>query len=209
MPSSHPVSLYLLHVPLGGALALPVATGLAGGAEQQGGQLVYPLRGGDGAGRHRRGRRCGAQPVIPPQHRPQHPRVLPSAPRLSFSLPFCRCHPLDAPFIAELPFLRLPPLLLRVFLFSSHPSVTPFLFEGGGRATSLGNPRYGASCRDARCRRTVRSSADVASPRLDVDDDVDVHARSPARDAGAYHDIEPKRISDVRQLRLKFEISIG
>jgi len=76
MPSGHPMSLYLLHVPLGGALALPVATGLAGGAEQQRGQFVHPLRGGDGAGRRRRGRRCGAQPVIPPQHRPQHPRVL-------------------------------------------------------------------------------------------------------------------------------------
>jgi len=34
MPSGHPVSLYLLHVPLGGALTLPVTTGLAGGAEQ-------------------------------------------------------------------------------------------------------------------------------------------------------------------------------
>lgn len=55
----------------------------------------------------------------------------------------------------------------------------------------------------------LRSSADVASPRLDVDDDVDVHARSPARDAGTYHGIGPKRISDVRQLQLKFEISIG
>lgn len=73
----HPVVfLYLLHVPLGGTLALPVA-GFAGCAEQKRSQFVYPLGRGRGTGR-RCGRRCGAQPVITPQHRPQHPRVLPS-----------------------------------------------------------------------------------------------------------------------------------
>lgn len=63
-----PVGFYLLHVPLRGILVLPVAAGLAGGAEQQGRQFVHPLDAG-----RRRGRRW-AQPVIP-QHGPQHPRV--------------------------------------------------------------------------------------------------------------------------------------
>lgn len=62
------VCVYLLHVPLRGILVLPVAAGLAGGAEQQGRQFVHPLDAG-----RRRGRRW-AQPVIP-QHGPQHPRV--------------------------------------------------------------------------------------------------------------------------------------
>lgn len=103
MPSGHPVSLYLLHVPLGGALALPVATGLARGAEQQGSQFVYPLRGGDDAGRRRRGRRCGTQPVIPPQHWPQHPRVLPSAPLRLPSSPLSSVSPLRC---SRYPFYR-------------------------------------------------------------------------------------------------------
>lgn len=206
MPSGHPVSLYLLHVPLGGTLVLPVATGLARGAEQQGSQFVYPLRGGDGAGRRRRGRRCGAQPVIPPQHRPQHPRVLPSAPpplRLGSS-------PLSS--VSPLRCFRYPFYRGTAALFSRSPLV---YLPRAPLVTSF--PLWGAISH----RRThatawvvatpvageLRSSADVASPRLD--DDVDVHTRSPTRDTGAYHGTRPKQISDVRRLRLEFEISVG
>lgn len=105
-----------------------------------------------------------------------------------------------------------PSPLLRVFflvLFAPLGYTLPL----GGWCLS-GDNAFGESHVTARAVTTpvagkLRSSADVASPRLDVDDDVDVHARSPARDAGTYHGIGPERISDVRQLQLKFEISIG
>lgn len=150
MPSGRPVSLYLLHVPLGGALALPVATGLAGGAQQQGGQFVYPLRGGDGAGRRRRGRRCGAQPVIPPQHWPQHPRVfcpLP-APRVYRLFTPRRRRLLGAPFFAKLRVFPPPPppprLPLSVFLFV-HPRRYTFPLRGGDDLSFRWDPRYVAT----------------------------------------------------------------
>lgn len=173
----HPgLSLYLLHVPLGGALALPVVAGLAGGAEQQGGQFVHPLGTGGGR-RHRHGRRCGAQPVIPPQHRPQHPRALcPPCPlRLPSSLPRCS-------FSREN--LRPDASLSLFLLFLS----VLFSLSGGVHDTS---------CRVARRRRT-EPSTDVASPRLDADDDDDVRARPLAPDAGAYHRTVPRRVSDAR-----------
>lgn len=188
MPSGHPVSLYLLHVPLGGALALPVPTGLARGAEQQGSQFIYPLRGGDGAGRRRRRRRCGAQPVIPPQHRPQHPRVLPSDPlRLLSSPPFVSVTPsgrfrYPSSRATALSSATSPSRLLVCLLRT--PLVPVFLSRGGdllpeihATARAIATPVAGE----------LRSSADVASPRLAVDDDVDVDTRSPTRDAGAYH----------------------
>lgn len=188
MPSGHPVSLYLLHVPLGGALTLPVATGLARGAEQQGGQFVYPLRGGDGTGRHRRGRRCGAQPVIPPQHRPQHPRVLPSVPPRSTVL----APSMLPPPWSQYPFYR--GIALRVFLSSSSSPLVHSSSQGGDHLPETPATEWAIATPVA---GELRPSADVASPRLDVDDDVDVHTRSPARDTGAYHDTGPKRISDV------------
>ena len=167
------MSLYLLHVPLGGALALPVATGLAGGAEQQRGQFVHPLRGGDGAGRRRRGRRCGAQPVIPPQHRPQHPRVLTRWPPSTSSSPpfFFAATPLDGTPWS-------PPLSRKLHVFVSRPLACLLFAPLGGTppSSSRGSnlffrpnflPRYdGASCRDARCRRTeIVGRRRVTTPR--------------------------------------------
>lgn len=157
-----------------------MAAGLARGAEQQGGQFVHPLDGGS-AGRRRRGRRCWAQPVIPPQHRPQHPRV-----------------DLSAAVLLPLPPLRSVPsgfLFARVLAFPVIASSRSSLFAW--RLPS-GTIRQAVAARVAgELNRRRRAS------RLDDDD---ARARSP-RAAGAYHRGPVLRVvSDARrQLRLKFQ----
>jgi len=85
---------------------------------------------------------------------------------------------------------------LLFFFFSRVSLVVFFFFQGGSRREPVASPVAGE----------MNRLNDVASPLLDVDDDDDVRARPLAPDAGAYHRIVSRRVSDVRQLQVKVEI---
>lgn len=88
--------------------------------------------------------------------------------------------------------LSSPPPRLLALVFFAPLAIHPFSGRKGWAISFRGLVRVTARVVTTAVAGELRSSADVASPRLDADDDdVDVHARSPARDAGAYHGTEP------------------
>lgn len=184
---------------------------MQGAQSSKGASLFTPLAGGTVPVAAGVGDAVGLSPSSPPNtgHSihvfcPLPPSRLPVSPSplSSVSPPRCFRYPFLYHRTPRYSASRYRPSSRSSCLSSSHPSGTTLPL---GEATETHDTTRAVATPVA---GELRSSADVPSPRLDVDDGVDVHTRSSAWDTGAYHGTGPKRISDVRQLRLKLKVSV-